>query len=157
MRRRKRKCRHCGEFFKPSPYNAHKQVYCGKSECRAESGRASSRKHRAKVRNDEEWREREKERVREWRASNPDYWKRGKVEKKSESPSALRDFAQLENGAEDFALRDVVFWQKACFEGLVRFLTGALRDDIGAQMNRFYDMGAAASGGDENRCQPGGS
>jgi len=138
------RCRHCRTLFQLDPYNRNSQKYCnGTVECRRTSRCAASKKYRDSRKGDASFRQGEVERLRNWRRRNPGYSGRSKEKRKKDN--ALRDIA-LEGKFPDFqALRDIVIFQQACFQGLVSFVTGALRDDIGMKMNSFYDKGIALS------------
>lgn len=72
-----RRCVHCGERFEADRYNAHRQRYCEKPECRKASKAASQRRWLAK--NPGYFHGPENcARVRAWRQANPGYWRRGK-------------------------------------------------------------------------------
>lgn len=141
----KRKCPHCRRTFVPDPYNAHHQRHCGAPECRLASNRASSRKYRRRKQKETSWCEKEKQRVRKWRKTHPGYWKGKKTEKKLPELIGLRDFARGEKESKDLPLRDFVIFQHSCIKGLISHLTGALRDDIGSQLNMYYERGRALS------------
>ena len=49
--RRRRKCRHCGQLFRPNPRNLRHQRYCSAKECRRASKAASQRRWLAKAEN----------------------------------------------------------------------------------------------------------
>ena len=49
MRRRRRKCRHCGQLFRPDPRNLRHQRYCSARACRRASKAASQRRWLAKA------------------------------------------------------------------------------------------------------------
>ena len=49
--RRRRKCRHCGQLFRPDPRNLRHQRYCSAKECRRASKAASQRRWLAKAEN----------------------------------------------------------------------------------------------------------
>ena len=66
---RKKRCRVCGDWYRPDPRTRKGQKVCAKSACRQE------RKRRA----DRQWRAanpgyRDKDKVRQWAAAYPDYW-----------------------------------------------------------------------------------
>ena len=74
---RQRKCRHCGELFRPDPRNLRHQRYCGKAACRKASKAASQRRWLAKAQNRDDFRGAANvERVRAWRAAHPGYRRR---------------------------------------------------------------------------------
>jgi hypothetical protein len=64
-----RKCRCCGEFFKPRK-NIPGQNYCGKAECRRYRRAAWQRE---KLGKDTDYRENQKAAQRLWREKNPGY------------------------------------------------------------------------------------
>lgn len=155
MRIKKRKCRHCKEFFRPSNTNHQKHQYCKKPECRKASSRASSAKYRSKEENQTiEKRKEESERVKKWQRKNPDYWKnRKKSKEKSKKISVLRDFARGKNDNSKFVLRDFVpdfimsllLEQEYVMNGFLAQFSGVLRDDVCKMKNRFYDKGREVS------------
>ena len=49
--RTRRKCRHCGQLFRPDPRNLRHQRYCSAKECRRASKAASQRRWLAKTEN----------------------------------------------------------------------------------------------------------
>ena len=72
--RRRRKCRHCGQLFRPDPRNLRHQRYCSAKECRRASKAASQRRWLAKAENRDYFRGPEQmARVRAWRAAHPGY------------------------------------------------------------------------------------
>jgi len=138
------RCRHCRTMFILDPYNRRSQKYCnGTGECRRASRCAASKKYRDSRKVDASFRQGEVERVRNWRRRNPGYGRKSKEKRKKDD--ALRVVVSEGKSPELTALRDIVIFQQACFKGLVSFVTGALRDDIGMRMNAFYDKGIALS------------
>ena len=72
--RRRRKCRHCGQLFRPDPRNLRHQRYCSAKECRRASKAASQGRWLAKAENRDYFRGPEQvARVRTWRAAHPGY------------------------------------------------------------------------------------
>ena len=49
--RTRRKCRHCGQLFRPDPRNVRHQRYCSAPACRRASKAASQRRWLAKAAN----------------------------------------------------------------------------------------------------------
>ena len=85
--RRRRKCRHCGQLFRPDPRNLRHQRYCSAKECRRASKAASQRRWLAKAENRDYFRGPEQvARVRTWRAVHPGYGR-----KKSPRRPALQE------------------------------------------------------------------
>lgn len=143
-----RKCQHCKNFFLASNYNAHKQEFCCRNECRKASSRASSRKHRKKNQDDLSWKKTECERVKQYQSKHPDYWKSEKKAKIFSSDLLLRDFAQAQNIDSFSLLRDFVLYNSACLTGFIAHTTDLsddllLRDFAFTSLNRFYDIGIA--------------
>lgn len=155
MKIKKKKCDHCNNFFVPDKYNYHVQSYCSKSECRHASRIASRRNYRRKDTNrTPEKRKKESKRIKKWQKTHPDYKNRQKNAKKKSEEPVLRDIAPTEN----LILRDIAQLQKAvslipilqnkityyqCVTaGLASSLSGeCLRDIIGGQLDRYYDIG----------------
>ena len=72
--RRRRKCRHCGQLFRPDPRNLRHQRYCSAKECRRASKAASQRRWLAKTENRDYFSGPEQvARVRIWRDAHPGY------------------------------------------------------------------------------------
>ena len=72
--RTRRKCRHCGQLFRPDPRNLRHQRYCSAKECRRVSKAASQRRWLAKAENRDYFRGPEHvARVRAWRTAHPGY------------------------------------------------------------------------------------
>ena len=72
--RRRRKCRHCGQLFRPDPRNLRHQRYCSARRCQCASETASQRRWLAKAANRDYFRGPEQmARVRTWRAAHPGY------------------------------------------------------------------------------------
>lgn len=156
-RRRKRKCRHCGESFLPSPQNAHKQCHCRKAECKKASARLADKRWRAK--NPDYHRgETAVRRVQAWRKSNPGYWrpKEGALDE-----SALQDdcIAEVVDGDKEkailksFALQDDCFSQAVVLLGLISHLTGcALQEDIARTSRELHKQGRRILGTQPGVC-----
>jgi len=141
---RLRKCKCCGDNFRADRYNAWHQHFCSKEECQRISHCESGRKYRKKKKNSPdaaEFNKKEGKRVKIWRRENPGYRRRQKAVKNRKKLSVLRDFARGQKIISDEVLRDVLFFQLACFYGLAFKLTGVLRDDIGGVMMNCYDNG----------------
>ena len=138
-------CLHCKKKFTADPYNAYHQEYCTSLACRKLSRRASSKKYRDRQKGNEQFKQDEQKRVKAWRENNPGYWKRNKNGKKSEKIIALRDFASGQIDHEITALRDLLNFQQTVFKGVISQITGALRDDIGSEIQFFYDKGKEIS------------
>jgi hypothetical protein len=144
---RKRKCKHCKEFFTPDPRNAHHQEFCPKPDCRKASKAISQKK----------WLDRPEnrnyfsgsvnvQRVQQWRNAHPGYWRR----KASGRQNALQDVLCKNTKQKQLvkvtfnpcALQDILTNQQAVLIGLISHFTGsALQDDIASTVNRMQQLG----------------
>lgn len=71
------KCLHCNGPFHPDPRNRGRQSFCAKPDCRKASKRHSQAKWLSQPANADYFKgSANSERVRQWRARNPGYWKR---------------------------------------------------------------------------------
>ena len=174
-RRRRRKCRHCGQMYEPDHRNVYHQRYCAQPACRQAS----------KVRSQRRWARSAKGRdygngtaallrVRRWRKRNPGYWR-----KQRQKPAALQDFfltqphatqgdtpvlndverrilaslpAALASEQAGFdprqpqALQDLFSTQLSLQLGLIEQLSGALHDDIAPLCQRLILRGRQIRG-----------
>ena len=74
--RRRRKCRHCHELFRPDARNVRHQKYCSKAPCRKASKAASQRRWLNKKENKNHFRGAANVlRVQIWRQAHPRYWR----------------------------------------------------------------------------------
>ena len=128
---RQRKCRHCGELFRPDPRNLRHQRYCAKPACRKASKAASQRRWLAKAPNRDYFRGAANvERVRAWRAAHPGY----RCHPDARSTAALQDdsSAQAIEKTEKsptfatLALQDLLSEQPVVMNGLIANLTGTV-------------------------------
>jgi hypothetical protein len=90
------KCLQCKAPFVADPRNQGRQLFCTKPECRAASKRNSQRVWLGKVANAGYFKgPHHVDRVRQWRARNPGYWKRSRrakatIPEGSSSPGAVQ-------------------------------------------------------------------
>lgn len=146
--KRRRKCRSCGELYRPDHRNIHHQVYCGQEACRLASKRVSQRRWLNRASNRDYHRGNAAvERVRSWRKARPGYWRR--------KPPALQDHCQnqatpvesltvelsADNSQKPAPLQEFCLAQDPLFVGLMAHLTGALQEDIEPQLSRFQAHG----------------
>ena len=146
IRHRKRKCRNCGELYKPDPRAKKKQKYCSADECRKASQTASWKRWRQKPENRDYYKgEDQVDRTRAWRHINPGYWKRWSIKKNalpneitSQVPDMQEDSSCLASGA----LPNEILLQSALIAGLISTLTGsALPKDIAESSRLFILLG----------------
>jgi hypothetical protein len=147
VRKRKKKCRHCGKLFFPDPRNAKHQDFCGDPECRKASKSASQRKWLQKPENLDYFRGPENvRRVQEWRKGHPGYW-RPKPEIAADALQDPLNAKPIENKANTThltsdALQDILIMQPAVLLGLIANFTGtALQDDIAVTVRSLQQLG----------------
>lgn len=143
---RKRKCKHCQQFFYPDARNATKQKYCSHPDCRKASKAASQRKWQEKVENLDYFSGPDNvKRVQEWRRRNPGYCR-----KRQKSAEPLQDHSSGETTNKQEvtsqltlnALQDLLSTQDAVFLGLLAQLSGSsLQDDIVTWCRRLQQLG----------------
>lgn len=82
------KCLNCNVDFFPDARNRGRQIYCSATDCRLVSKRVSQAKWSAKPANIDYFKGSENvDRVRKWRASHPEYWKRSA--RRNKTPSEI--------------------------------------------------------------------
>ena len=147
-----RRCASCGGRFTPEPRAAGRQRYCGKSTCRAASKRASQRRWSSSAAGKSYHSgEAGLHRVRQWRATNPDYWRRKVVKNETNTTAGceLRAVIELFLARDSCgALQDSWSPHIAAFVGLVARLTGepdavALQDSIARDLREIILEGNA--------------
>ncbi len=143
---RKRKCRNCGELYKPDPRTRKKQKYCSAPKCRKASQAASWRRWHDKPENrDYDKGAVQVEQTREWRRKNPGYWKRGRKSGNAlpnESGLQVVDIQSDRTSLATGALPNEMFLQPAMVVGLIASLTGsALPNEIAESSRRFLLLG----------------
>jgi len=133
-----RKCLSCGSFFHPHPRSKGRQRYCSQTSCQKASKAASQKKWRSKPQNQNYFKGPENiERVRQWRAKNPGYWKNSPVAPHSDNTlqevimTQDVDSKEENTSLNEDALQEVLSAQPFVLIGLIAHLTGsALQDDL---------------------------
>jgi hypothetical protein len=147
IRIKKSKCKNCHTFFHPDPRNAKRQKFCGEPECRKASKKESQRKWLNKPENKDHFRGPENvERVRQWRAAHPGYWRRNKTKAKIalQDPLTSQPAEKIEDTSKlhEIALQDFLIAQPFVLLGLIANFTGsALQDDIDTSVRRLQQLG----------------
>jgi len=159
------KCLCCKELFVPDCRHRRGQAYCSKPVCKRASRAASQQRWLAKPEQKAWWQgEWNVQRVRDWRAQHPGYWRRHKRTK----PVALQDTmkpAQVTEAAQDkkkpdcdCATRSVTRYvpellkeQSPVVVGLIAQMYGdregiALQDTIAEVAARLFERGRAVIG-----------
>lgn len=150
--KRKKNCLNCGKSFLPtSKRKGHErgQEYCSDAECRLESNRASSRRWRAKKKDDAEFRKKECLRSKKSREANPGCRRRQRLKKKREKISetrVVRDLISEEFDAVMSGVRDLINRQALISKGLISCQFDVVRDEIDPLENLLYDRGKELSG-----------
>lgn len=145
-KQRRRKCRNCGELFRPDPRNLRHQRFCSKSSCRRASKAESQRRWLAKPDNRDYFRGPENvERVRAWRAAHPGYWRR--LSPNTRSALQEHSLTQAADNNEQSAslvnspLQELSHAQPLVLMGLIAQLTGAtLQEDIAKASRRLQHL-----------------
>ncbi len=145
-RRRQQACHHCGVGFVPKPHNHKKQHYCGATECQAVSKRVSQARWRKKN-PDHHCGPAGVQRVQEWRAKNPGYWRSKKAP--LEKPPLQKDCIsqdvdeQSDNDIfEETAFRENCISQLPIILGLMSILSGfTLQEDIDRFVRELHKKG----------------
>ena len=145
--RRRRKCNNCSDLFWPDSRNVKKQKYCGKPECRKASKAISQARWLHKKENRDYFRTPENvQRVQEWRAQHPGYWRN-----RSKPDNALQDHLPgkitIKQGVSGeltrSALQDHLTAQHTVLVGLIAHLTGnTLQDDIVSTTRHMQQLGS---------------
>jgi len=145
-RRRRRKCRCCGHLYMPDARRARVQKYCDKPECRKASQARSWHQWFMKPGNRDYYKGKDEvDRVRQWRAKHPGYWKRGT--KPENALPKIRDVQVTEDQVDTTilatdALPKMIMSEPALAVGLIASLTGsALPKDIEETSRRFVTLG----------------
>ena len=145
-RKRKRACHHCGVGFVPKAHNHKKQRYCGATECQRQSKRVSQARWRSKNPN-YHCATVAVERVQEWRAQNPGYWRSKKVPLEKtplQKDCIAQEFDEQSDEAtlEEIALRENCISQLPIILGLMSILSGfTLQEDIDRFGRELHNKG----------------
>lgn len=145
--KRSNKCRICGDLFTADPRNRKRQRYCPKPACKAAGKAARQRRWLAQPRNRDYFCGPEHvQRVREWRATHPGYWRRHRSPEQHALQDALeRQAVDLNDGiggSTETALQDALRCQGPVLIGLIAHLSdSALQADIAATSRRLLQLG----------------
>jgi hypothetical protein len=144
-----RKCLHCHTFFKPTPQSKGRQKYCSDVACKKASKQASQHKWLSKPENVGYFKGKTNvQRVQQWRAKNPDYWK--KPIKCLDNGDRLQEALMMQPidkqkeiaNLKENALQELLIAQPFVLIGLIAHLTGsALQDDIVSTGQKLRQLG----------------
>jgi hypothetical protein len=156
----RRKCCHCGGWFKPDPRNRQRQKFCRASECRLASKRKSQLKWTSK--NKDYFRGEEAvKRVQAWRQMHPGYWRGTTARGAGDDSELLQDPLILQSAEAETVnslrkrleadisrpLQDLLIAQQHALVGLTVMMVGdALQDDIVAILGACYERGRRYDG-----------
>lgn len=149
-RTRRKKCCECKELFRADARNRRHQRYCCNTNCQRASKSASQRRWLNRAQNRDYFQGAPNvERVQQWRAKNPGYWRRSRG-RGSVSESTLQDVKVrqvAENKGESGSLKklplqDVIFEQPLILIGLISKIIGStLQDDIAFASKNLLRLG----------------
>lgn len=145
--RRRRKCLHCLDLFRPDPRNLRHQRYCSKAGCRQASKAASQRRWLNKGENRDYFRGAVNvQRVQAWREAHPGYSKRTALQDNSAlQDDSLAQATEVKGKSGDLAaatLQDLLSAQPLVLIGLIAHLTNsALQEDIAQTGRRLQQLG----------------
>jgi len=150
---RKRKCKHCKQFFLPDYRNARHQRYCENPECRKASKKDSQRRWLKKPENTGYFSgPANVQRVQLWRKQHPGYWRKPHISQNALQDLCREDLIQKQGVNAILmkdALQDLCISQPAVLIGLISQFTGsALQDDIANTIGRMQQLG------NDILCQP---
>jgi hypothetical protein len=151
--KRSKKCRICGDLFICEPRNRKRQKYCPKHACKAAAKAARQRRWLGRAENRDYFRgAHHVQRVREWRAAHPFYWRRHGGQKAPALQDALAgqpiDGAREIDASIEPALQDALRSQGPVLIGLIAHLSdSALQADIAATSRRLLQLGQDILGG----------
>jgi hypothetical protein len=154
--KRSNKCRICGDLFTADPRNHKRQKYCPKLTCKAAGKAARQRRWLAQEQNRDYFRGPEQvQRVREWRAAHPGYWRRYRGPGGDALQDALGgqavDLAQGIDRSAETALQDALRCQGPILIGLIAHLSdSALQADIALTSRRLLQLGQDILGGKQS-------
>jgi hypothetical protein len=145
--KRSNKCRICGDLFTADPRNRKRQKYCPRPACKAAGKAARQRRWLAHEQNRDYFCGPEQvQRVREWRAAHPGYWRGHRRAVEDALQDALNgqpsDLTEGINPSAETALQDALRCQGPILIGLIAHLSdSALQADIAATSRRLLQLG----------------
>ena len=150
------KCLCCGEIFNVDVRNRGRQKYCAQPRCRAAGKAARQQRWQKKPQNQDYFRGAwNVQRVRDWRARHPGYWRSHRRREAVTLQDAL--VVQGIEKAKDLsgsALQDALQLQGPILIGLIAQLTDStLQDAIAATTRGLLQLGQDILSGDAHHAQ----
>jgi hypothetical protein len=151
--KRMNKCRICGDLFAVEPRNRQRQKYCAKRECKVAGKASRQRRWASKPENRDYFCGPDQvQRVRDWRAAHPGYWRRMRRAGGDTLQDALVtqaiDVQRETASSAETALQDAMRCQGPVLIGLIAHLSdSALQADIAAISHRLLQLGQDILGG----------
>ena len=143
-KKNKGKCRSCNDAFTADVHNRGRQKYCSKPECRGAAKAARQARWLQKPQNQHYFCGPEHvQRVQEWRAAHPGYWRARRRGKRVALQDALIGQAiDATGGFAPFALQDALRQQGPVLLGLIARLTDStLQDALVATTRGLLQLG----------------
>ena len=156
-----RNCLHCNKIFEVDARHRRDQRYCRKPACRRASKAASRQQWLAKPEQKDWWRGAwNVDRVRDWRAKHPEYWKRWRRKQGIALQDTIKP-TQLSLATEDRSpnasacatryVPELLRMQSPVVVGLIAQMYGAdsgdaLQDTIAQVATRLFEKGRAVIG-----------
>ena len=133
-------CLHCKELFLPDRRNWWHQKFCSKPPCRKASKAQSQSRWLSKPENRDAFRgSANVERVRQWRAKNPGYWKRspkGQGTLQEVLPTHVHEATELIKTTSPEPLQDFVTSQDPLVLGLIAHLIDSPLQEVVEETTR---------------------
>lgn len=156
-KQRRRKCRNCGDLFRPDPRNLRHQRFCPKPPCRRASKARSQRRWLAKPDNQDYFRGPENvRRVQAWRSAHPGYWRHNRFALQEHSLTQPFENNNKSASLITSPLQELCRAQPLVLMGLIAHLTGAtLQEDIASASRRLQHLAHDILNASSQRDPPG--
>lgn len=148
------KCLHCGGLFREDARNRGRQRYCAAAVCRKASKAASNRRWLEQPANAGYFQdEANAQRVREWQAAHPGYWKRRRrrpaVVLQDPLINQVPEYEPVAESGISGVLQDPSNDQTLLLLGVIAHLAGSvLQEDIAETTRSLQSRGRAVMGND---------
>lgn len=143
-RKRRTRCRHCGELFRADARNHGRQKYCAKPQCRRAGKAARQRRWLDQPQNRDYFRgPQNAARARAWQRAHPHYWKQHRrIKQRVLQDAWSAQASDLPEQSVSLALQDVCRAQAPVLIGLIAHLSDSLlQEDIATASRRLLQRG----------------